>query len=134
MDMRKVNERVVEQFRAGGEVEGMHRDRLVLLTTTGRLSGRRHTTPMMFVREGDHILVIASNVGAKPDPQWYRNLLERPSVHVELDGEEYDANATVLEGGERDAAWQWISAAYPFFADHARTAGRVIPIVRLDRA
>ena len=112
----------------------MHRDRLVLLTTTGRKSGEPRTTPMMFVAEGDHILVIASNMGAKPHPGWYRNIKAEPKVHVELDGEEYDAVATILPGPERDAAWQRITAAHPFFHDHAKSAERIIPVVALDRA
>lgn len=133
MDVTQINQRVIAQFRAGEEVDGMHRDRLVLLTTTGRKSGEPRTTPMMFVREGDSILVIASNMGAKPHPGWFRNLEADPKVHVELDGQEYDAIATILPDAERDAAWQRITADYPFFLDHAKTAGRVIPIVALDR-
>jgi deazaflavin-dependent oxidoreductase (nitroreductase family) len=133
MDMKETNRRVIEQFRAGGEVEGMHRDRLVLLTTTGRKSGEPRTTPMMFVAEGDHILVIASNMGAKRHPAWYRNVRDDPRVHVELDGDEYDAIATVLDDSERDAAWQRITASHPFFLDHEQSAERVIPVVRLER-
>jgi hypothetical protein len=67
-DVKAVNERVVAQFRTGGEVDGMHRERLLLLTTTGRRSGQPRTTPMMFHRDGDRVLVIASNVGA-PRPR-----------------------------------------------------------------
>jgi len=67
MDIREVNARVIEQFRAGGEIEGMHRGGL-LLTTTGAKSGRSRTTPMMFHRDGDLLLVIASNIGAPSYP------------------------------------------------------------------
>ena len=133
MDMKTINAKVIKQFRAGNEVEGMHRDRLVLLTTTGKKSGKQRTTPMMFVEDGDHILVIASNMGAKPHPSWYRNLKADPHVHVELDGDEYDAMARVLPAPERDAAWQRITRAHPFFHDHAKSADRIIPVVALDR-
>jgi hypothetical protein len=71
MDVCEVNKRVVEQFRAGGEIEGMHRERLLLLTTTGRRSGQPRTTPMMFHRDGDRVLVVASNIGAPRHPDWY---------------------------------------------------------------
>ena len=134
MNMREINASVIQQFRAGKQVDGMHRERLALLTTTGRHTGKRHTTPMMFVADGDHILVIASNMGAKSHPGWYRNAKADPHVHVELDGDEYDAIATVLPGSERDAAWQRITRAHPFFLDHAKSAERVIPVVALDRA
>src|SRR3954468_23906881 len=84
--MQDVNARVIEQFRAGGEVEGMHRDRLLLLTTRGRRTGRQRTTPMMFhVDPGPparHV-VMASAAGAPSDPRWYRNLVDDPRVHVE---------------------------------------------------
>ncbi len=78
MDVREINRRVVEQFRAGGPIEGMHRERLVLLTTTGRRSGEPRTTPLMFDRDGDDVLVIASNVGAPRHPDWYLNLEADP--------------------------------------------------------
>ena len=57
MDVRETNRRVIEQFRAGGEVEGMHRERLALLTTTGRTSGEPRTTPMMVHRDGSRWLL-----------------------------------------------------------------------------
>ena len=132
--MQAVNRRVIAQFRAGGEVEGMHRDRLALLTTTGRKSGRARTTPMMHVVDGDGILVIACNMGAKRHPGWLGNLQADPKVHVELDGREFDAIATVLPEPERAAAWARITADHPFFLEHERSAERVIPVVRLDRA
>ena len=92
--MQAINRRVIEQFRAGGEIEGMHRERLVLLTTTGRRSGCRHTTPMMFHREGDRVLVMASNQGDPKEPEWYRNLVANPRVTVEVGDERWDAIAT----------------------------------------
>lgn len=131
MDYRQTNLRVIEQFRTGGEIEGMHRDRLILLTTVGTRTGRRHTTPMMFHREGDRVLVIASNAGAQKDPDWYRNLRKEPRVTVEIGDKRYDALATELEGAERERQWAVLKEAYPFFADHEKTAGRTIPVIAL---
>ena len=132
MDVREINKRVIEQFRAGGEIDGMHRDRLLLLTTTGARSGRDHTTPMMFHRDGHgRLLVIASNAGAPRDPDWYRNLVARPAVRVEIGDDAYPATAAALTGADRDRAWTEIKAAYPFFADHEAKAGREIPVVEL---
>jgi deazaflavin-dependent oxidoreductase (nitroreductase family) len=133
MDIKAVNRRVVEQFRAGGEIEGMHRERLVLLTTTGRRSGRPHTVPMMFHRDGDRVLVIASNQGAPEDPDWYRNLVANPEVLVELADESFDGTATPLEGEEYERHWAEIKKASPFFAHHEAKAGRPIPVVALTR-
>jgi deazaflavin-dependent oxidoreductase (nitroreductase family) len=131
--MSERNRQVVEQFRAGGPIEGMHRERLVLLTTTGTRTGRSHTTPMMFVRDGDRVLVLASNAGAPKVPDWFRNVVANPDVTVELGDERYSATATALEGAEYDEKWAWIKEKYPFFADHEESAGRRIPVVALMR-
>ena len=135
MDMRGTNRRVVEQFRAGGPIEGMQRDRLLLLTTTGRRSGEPRTTPMMFHRDGDRVLVIASNVGAAAHPDWYRNLAADPHVTVEIGDETYPALATTTEGADRERVWAELKERYPFFADHeVKAAPRTIPVVALTRA
>jgi deazaflavin-dependent oxidoreductase (nitroreductase family) len=133
MDIQAVNRRVIEQFRAGGEVEGMHREVLVLLTTTGRKTGQLRTTPMMFHRDGDKILVMASNAGAPKDPDWYRNLVLEPHVTVEVGDETYPAVAAVVTGAERARIWTDLIEAYPFFAEHEQNAGRTIPVVALTR-
>jgi deazaflavin-dependent oxidoreductase (nitroreductase family) len=133
MDMKEVNRRVIEQFRAGAEIDGMHRDRLVLLTTTGRRSGRPRTTPMMFHRDGDRILVIASAAGAPNHPHWYLNLVANPSVTVEIGDDRYQARATPATGAEYTHLWTMIKDSYPFFADHEAKANRTIPVVILER-
>ena len=134
MDIQEINRNVIAKFRAGGPIEGMQRDRLVLLTTTGRRSGRRHTTPMMFHRDGDRVLVIASNVGAPKHPQWYLNLLANPRVTVEIGDEAYPALATPTAGADRDRAWTMLKQTYPFFVDHEKATERTIPVVALTRA
>ncbi len=88
---------------------------------------------MMFHRDGDRILVIASNAGAPNDPDWYRNLRQQPRVTIEIGDEAYEALAEVLTGAERAAVWQMLKERYPFFADHEKTAGRNIPVVGLTR-
>jgi deazaflavin-dependent oxidoreductase (nitroreductase family) len=133
VDVREINRRVIDQFRAGGEIEGMHRDRLVLLTTTGARTGQQHTTPVMFHQDGDLLLVIASNAGAPKAPDWYHNLVAEPRVVVEVGHDSYPARAAVLTGLERERRWAALTAAYPFFADHERQAGRTIPVVALTR-
>ncbi|HLY15182.1 MAG TPA: nitroreductase/quinone reductase family protein [Candidatus Limnocylindrales bacterium] len=130
-DITKVNQRVVELFRAGGEIPGMHRERLLLLTTVGARTGQPRTTPMMFVRIGARLFVIASNAGASGDPKWYRNLLANPSVTVEMGSERYATEARPITGTERDRIWTEIKQRYPFFGDHETKVERVIPVVEL---
>lgn len=131
MDVKETNRRVIEQFRAGGPVDGMHRDRLVLLTTIGRRTGQRHTTPMMFHPDGDRLLVVASNIGAPRHPNWYLNLVADPTVTVEVGDETYPAVVEVLEGDRREGTWAVLKDTYPFFADHEAATGRTIPVVAL---
>ena len=134
MDMGETNRRVIEQFRGGGPIEGMQRDRLVLLTTTGRRSGEPRTTPMMFHRDGDRMLVIASNIDAAAHPDWYLNLVVDPHVTVEIGDESYPAIATPTEGTDYERVWTLIKETYPFFADHEQKAApRTIPVVALTR-
>jgi deazaflavin-dependent oxidoreductase (nitroreductase family) len=111
----------------------MQRDRLLLLTTTGRTTGRRRTTPMMFVRDGDRVLVLASNAGAPRPPDWHRNLVADPHVTVEIGDESYEAVAVGTAGAERDRLWSMITERYAFFVEHQEKAGREIPVVALER-
>lgn len=134
MDIQAINRKVIEQFRAGGEIEGMHRERLLLLTTTGARTGRQHTTPMMFHPHEDRVLVMASNAGARKLPDWYTNLRANPTVKVEIGDESYTATATELTGEERERLWSEITTLYPFFTDHEKKAERQIPVVALTRA
>ena len=131
MDVREVNRKVIEQFRAGGEVEGMHRDRLLLLTTTGAKSGQPRTTPLMFHRQDDRLLVIASNIGAPRHPDWYVNLVADPHVTVEVGDERYPAVASTLDGEEHRELWELLKRQYPFFAEHETKTTRQIPVVAL---
>jgi deazaflavin-dependent oxidoreductase (nitroreductase family) len=133
VDIRETNRRVIAQFREGGPIEGMQRDRLVLLTTTGRHTGEPRTTPLMFHRDGDRVLVIASNIGAPSHPDWYLNLAARPRVTVEIGDESYPALATPTEGADRERIWTLLKQTYPFFADHEKATERTIPVVALTR-
>jgi deazaflavin-dependent oxidoreductase (nitroreductase family) len=130
------NAKIIEEFRAnagrvGGSWEG--RD-LLLLTTTGRKSGRTHTAPMVFTRDGERLLVYASKGGAPAHPDWYVNLVADPHVVVEVGPDRYDAIATPLEGEERDREFAAQVARNPVFGDYEQKTTRVIPVVALTRA
>ena len=131
-DQRAYNARLIEQFRADRGASIGDRP-LLLLTTVGRRTGQPRTTPMMYVRDGDRHLVIASNAGAPADPQWYRNLLADEAVTVEVRGAAFPARATPLTGEDYERQWTRIKQRYPFFADHEAAAGRRIPVVALTR-
>jgi len=132
-DMLAYNRKLIEEFRADGG-KSMGNRPLLLLTTLGRRSGQERTSPMMYVRSGDRVLVIASNNGAHDDPQWYRNLLVSPLVTVELPGERFTARAEPLSGDDYDREWAEIRRNFPFFAEHEARAGRRIPVVAMTRS
>jgi deazaflavin-dependent oxidoreductase (nitroreductase family) len=132
-DVLAYNRTLIEQFRADAGKSLGNRP-LLLLSTVGRRSGQERTSPMMYVRSGDRLLVIASNNGAREDPQWYRNLLAGPSVTVELPGERFTARAEPLSGDDYDREWAGIKQIFPFFAEHEARAGRHIPVVALTRS
>ncbi len=134
-DQNDYNRQLIEDFRAnrgknGGPFAGRP---LLLLTTTGAKSGQRRTTPMMFIPDGDRLLVIASNVGAPAHPDWYRNLVAHPEVTVEVGTETFDATAVVTQGAERDRLWTRIVELYPFFTGHQAKTTRQIPVIALSR-
>ena len=129
------NTKIIEEFRAnegrvGGSFQGAP---MLLLTTTGRRTGERRTNPMMYLADGDRLLVFASKGGAPTHPDWYHNLVADPQVTVEVGTESYQARATALQGDERDRLYAEQSRRYPGFAEYQRNTSRVIPVVALVR-
>ncbi|GAA3448159.1 nitroreductase/quinone reductase family protein [Planomonospora venezuelensis] len=128
------NQQIIEEFRANqGRVGGMFEGaRLLLLTTVGARSGAPHTTPVGYLPDGgERVLVIASAAGSPKHPDWFRNLVAHPRVTVEDGVFTYEAEATVLEGAERDLAFARAAEADPGWADYQARTSRVIPVVAL---
>ena len=129
------NAKIIEEFRAnegrvGGPFEGAP---MVLLTTTGKRTGRSHTTPLMYLPEGDKVVVFASKGGAPENPQWFDNLVANPKVRVEVGTEIHEATATVPEGEERDRLYNEQARRYPQFAEYEQKTARKIPVVVLEK-
>jgi len=135
VDMSDWNRQTIEAFRSnGGKVGGMWEGRpLLLLTTTGAKSGQRRTTPTMYLRDGDRLLVFASKGGAPTHPDWYHNLVAHPQVTVEVGSETYEATATVLKGEERDRLYARQAELYPQFGEYQTKTDREIPVIALVR-
>lgn len=133
--MPEWNEKIIAEFRASeGRVGGPFEDAtLLLLTTVGRRSGERRTSPLVCLRDGGRVLVFASNGGAPAHPAWYHNLLAWPRVTVELGTETFAAVADPLEGEERDALFARQARLNPAFAGYQAGTDRVIPVVALYR-
>jgi deazaflavin-dependent oxidoreductase (nitroreductase family) len=134
-DRNNWNSPTIEAFRAnGGKVGGMWEGRpLLLLTTTGAKSGQSLTSPLMYLRDDDRLLVFASKGGAPTNPDWYHNLLAHPELTVEVGNETYDAIATPVTGEERDRIYARWAEMYPQYGEYQRNTTRKIPVIALQR-
>ena len=93
-DIREINRRTIEEFRAnGGKVASFASQPLLLLTHRGAKTGTRRTNPLAYFRDGDDYVIVASKGGAETDPDWYHNLLAEPSATIEVGTERFDVTA-----------------------------------------
>jgi deazaflavin-dependent oxidoreductase (nitroreductase family) len=105
----------------------------LLLTTTGQRSGRPHQIPLIYGRDGDRYLVVASRGGADQHPQWYRNLRAHPDVEVQVAAERFRARARTATPAEKPALWQVMTAIWPDYDAYQARTTRDIPVVILER-
>jgi deazaflavin-dependent oxidoreductase (nitroreductase family) len=133
--VNEFNRNLIDEFRANdGKVGGPFAGApLLLLTTTGAKTGRKYTTPLVYQKDGDHIVVFGSKGGAPTHPAWYLNLVANPGVTVELPGETFEAEAATAEGAERERIWSTQKELMPGFADYESRTDRQIPVVLLTR-
>jgi deazaflavin-dependent oxidoreductase (nitroreductase family) len=129
------NTKIIDEFHAkGGRDVGPFGDRLLLLTTRGAKSGRAHTTPLAYTRDGDKYVVIASMGGAPRHPAWYHNLVAHPDAEVEIGTERFKVHATPLPSGpERDRLYEAQAQLMPGFRSYQEKTTRIIPVVLLER-
>ena len=106
---------------------------MLLLTTKGHKTGNEHTVPLLYLRDGDRLVVIASYGGRPNHPQWYRNLLADPSASVQILGNIYPVRSTTMTAAERSNWWQKVVDAYADYAEYQSHTEREIPLVWLDR-
>jgi deazaflavin-dependent oxidoreductase (nitroreductase family) len=117
---------------SGGKLGGrMGRFNVLLLTTTGRKSGRSFTVPLgSFDWQGSHVIV-ASNSGQPTHPAWYLNLKSQPQVTVQVLDKVMSATAEVLTGKDRAQAWHQVITTAPAYAEYEKKTTREIPVVLL---
>jgi deazaflavin-dependent oxidoreductase (nitroreductase family) len=115
----------------GGRFFGGGDDGSVLvLTHKGAKSGKVRDTPLMFIRDKDSYLTLASAGGDENNPGWYYNLLANPDTTINVSGETISVTARDA-GTERDALWAKVVAAEPRFGKYESRTTRVIPVVVL---
>jgi deazaflavin-dependent oxidoreductase (nitroreductase family) len=134
-DVNDHNRAIIDEFRAndgklGGNFEGAP---VLLLHSTGAKSGKPRVNPMMYLRDGERLVVFASKAGAPTNPDWYHNLVANPDATVEVGAETFAVHATVLIGAERDRLFAKQAQLYPGFKDYEARTTRTIPVVALTR-
>jgi deazaflavin-dependent oxidoreductase (nitroreductase family) len=133
-DREDWNSNIIQEFRTnegkvGGPFDGAP---LLLLHTTGARSGEERINPMMYLADGDRLVVFASKGGAPTNPDWFHNLVANPEVEIEVGTERRKVRARVAEGEEHDQLYAEQSRRYPQFAKYQEGTDRTIPVVILE--
>ena len=126
----------VGRYRATDGAEGhiwLEGSTILLLTTTGRRTGKETTTPLIYQPDGENFVIVASKGGAAKHPGWFLNLEKNPEVGVQILGDEFRARARVAEGEERERLWKLMNEAWPHYEEYQVKTDREIPIVVLER-
>jgi deazaflavin-dependent oxidoreductase (nitroreductase family) len=121
---RATGGRLGGKFRGGAPV--------FLLTTVGRKSGRRFTLPLLYLREGDAVVTVASKGGMDHHPLWYRNLVANPEVEVQVGPAIWPGRARTASAAEKAALWPRLVAMYPDYAQYQKRTAREIPVVIIE--
>jgi len=125
----------VDRYRATDGAEGHEWEgtQTLLLTTTGRKSGERRTTPLIYAPYGDAFTIVASKGGSDEPPAWYLNLSENPEVEVQVLGDRFKAHARTAGPEEKPEIWRTMVAEWPSYDEYQRSTEREIPVVVLER-
>jgi deazaflavin-dependent oxidoreductase (nitroreductase family) len=129
------NDGIIEEFRAndgrvGGRFEGAS---MILVHHIGAKSGTERVSPLVYLRDGDDMVVAATKGGSPTHPDWYHNLRAHPRVTVEVGSETFEVDAVETSGADRDELWRRLVEARPGFASYESKTTRVFPMFRLRR-
>jgi deazaflavin-dependent oxidoreductase (nitroreductase family) len=105
---------------------------IVLLTTTGRKSGKARTCPLIYLRDGERLILVASKGGHPHHPAWYMNLCSQPLVDVQLGEQQLKMRAVTGTPEQKAKYWQRLCAIYPPYQSYQNRTDRDIPVVILQ--
>jgi deazaflavin-dependent oxidoreductase (nitroreductase family) len=106
----------------------------LLLTTTGRKSGKALQLPLIYGKDGDRYVIVASRGGAPDHPGWYKNLVAQPDVQVQVAADRFRAHARTATGAERARLWESMAKLFPPYDEYQAKTTREIPVVVLERS
>ena len=133
-DLTLLGEEHIRRYReTDGEVGYLWNGALaLLLTTTGRRSGQPRTSALIFARDGDDYLVVASMGGAPKHPSWYLNLTANPSAEIQVKGDHIPVTARTASADEKPRLWQIVAGVWPNYNVYQTRTDREIPVVVLS--
>lgn len=118
---------------SGGKIWGtMMNVPILLLGNTGRKTGKRRITPLMYLPDGRNMVIVASKGGAPKDPAWWVNLKAKPTTKVQVGDQALTVKARQANAEERTALWPRLVELYPSYADYQKLTTREIPVIILE--
>jgi deazaflavin-dependent oxidoreductase (nitroreductase family) len=129
------DEHVRRYVETDGEVGYLWREGapILILTVSGRKSAKEYATPLIFGRDGDNYVIVASQGGRPQHPDWYLNLVETPEVGVQVKADRFRAHARTAEGDEHERLWLLMNEIWPHYDEYQTKTTRHIPVVVLER-
>jgi deazaflavin-dependent oxidoreductase (nitroreductase family) len=115
--------------RVGGSMGNMQ---VLILTTTGRKSGKTHVNPVAYFERDGGYLIVASNGGKDNHPSWYFNLKAKPDITIQVKDKQLPVHAEIVSGEKRAAYWKYVVQTSPNFGNYEKSTKREIPLVFLS--
>ena len=106
----------------------------MLLTVTRRKSGSSQTVPLIYIRDGQRLVIAAAYAGSDSDPAWWLNLRANPRAVAQVGDEEFPVTAELAPAGQRLGLWRRLESMYPYFTEYQERTSREIPVVILTPA
>jgi F420H(2)-dependent quinone reductase len=118
--------------RLGHRVPGLGPS-MLLIDHVGAKTGSKRTSPLLYIPDGDDVVIVASKGGFPKHPAWFHNLMANPDTTAQIGREKRQVHARTATAEERERLWPRVVEAYPTYADYqARSKGREIPLVILE--
>jgi len=114
-------------------MSGARAHRFSSYTVAGRVSGKEYSTPLIFGRDDESYVIVASQGGRPQHPDWYLNLVAQPEVGVQVKADTFRARARTAEGEERERLWLQMNGIWQHYDEYQTKTTRQIPVVVLDR-
>lgn len=116
----------------GGAIGGkMMNSPVLLLTTKGRKTGKQRTVPLLYLADGDNLVLVASNGGARRHPTWWLNLQASPEASIQVKGVKRRVRAERGSAEEKQRLWPLLTAMYPGYKRYQEITNRDIPVIIL---